>query len=86
MTRFSFATLILLFVFSCTAVRKTAIDTALYDKLADGRVKLPNSWKLTAAGYQHLPLGDLPLQIAVSKNNKYLAVTNNGAGDQKIQL
>jgi YVTN family beta-propeller protein len=49
------------------------------------RVKLPNGWSLTPAGRQ-LPLGDLPLNIAVSRSKRYLAVTNNGQSVQSIQL
>ncbi len=46
---------------------------------------LPTGWSLTPAG-QSLPLGDLPLNIAVSPNRKYLAVTNNGQGKNSLQL
>jgi YVTN family beta-propeller protein len=49
------------------------------------RVTLPNGWKLTPAGKQ-LPLGDLPLNIALSPSKKLAAVTNNGQSDQTIQL
>ena len=49
------------------------------------RVQLPNGWSLTPAG-KSLPLGDLPLNIAVSANKKYMAVTNNGQSVQSIQL
>lgn len=49
------------------------------------RVKLPNGWSLTPVGRQ-LPLGDLPLNIAVSMRQHYLAVTNNGQSIQSIQL
>ena len=48
------------------------------------KVLLPNGWTLTPAG-RTLPLGDLPLNIAVSTKN-YLAVTNNGESTQTIQL
>ena len=48
-------------------------------------VTLPNGWKLTPAG-RSLPLGDLPLNIAVSKSQKLMAVTNNGQSVQSIQL
>ena len=48
-------------------------------------VLLPNGWRLTPAGKQ-LPLGDLPLNIAVSPSGKLAAVTNNGESDQTIQL
>ena len=46
---------------------------------------LPTGWSLTPAGAS-LPLGDLPLNIAVSPNRKYLAVTNNGQSKQSLQL
>jgi YVTN family beta-propeller protein len=49
------------------------------------RVGLPNGWSLTPAG-SNLPLGDLPLNMAVSSSGKYLAVTNNGQSVQSIQL
>jgi YVTN family beta-propeller protein len=48
-------------------------------------VQLPNGWKLSPAG-RSFPLGDLPLNIAVSPSKKLLAVTNNGQSTQSIQL
>ena len=48
-------------------------------------VTLPNGWTLSPAG-RSLPLGDLPLNIAVSKSKKLMAVTNNGQSVQSIQL
>ncbi|MGC4036981.1 MAG: bifunctional YncE family protein/alkaline phosphatase family protein [Chitinophagaceae bacterium] len=49
------------------------------------QIHLPNGWSLTPAGTS-LPLGDLPLNIAVSPSKKLLAVTNNGQSTQTIQL
>ena len=46
---------------------------------------LPNGWSLSPAG-KSLPLGDLPLNIAVSSSRKLIAVTNNGQSTQSIQL
>lgn len=48
-------------------------------------VQLPNGWKLSPAG-RSLPLGDLPLNMAVSRSGKRIAVTNNGQSVQSIQL
>lgn len=48
-------------------------------------VLLPNGWTLSPAG-RSLPLGDLPLNIAVAKNQRLMAVTNNGQSVQSIQL
>jgi len=50
-----------------------------------GKVLLPNGWSLSPAGTQ-LPLGDLPLNIAVTPDLKFAAVTNNGYSKQSIQL
>ena len=48
-------------------------------------VLLSNGWSLTPIG-NSLPLGDLPLNIAVSSSKKYIAITNNGQSTQSIQL
>jgi len=55
------------------------------DEIEAHRVTLPNGWKLTPVG-KLLPLGDLPLNIAVSPSKKFAAITNNGESDQTIQL
>ncbi len=49
------------------------------------KVLLPNGWSLTPAG-RSLPLGDLPLNMAVSASGKWIAVTNNGQSTQSLQL
>jgi len=49
------------------------------------KIILPNGWALSPAGTS-LSLGDLPLNMAVSKSKKLMAVTNNGQGKQSIQL
>ncbi|WP_324671213.1 bifunctional YncE family protein/alkaline phosphatase family protein [Hymenobacter sp. GOD-10R] len=49
------------------------------------RILLPNGWSLSPVGTS-LQLGDLPLNIQLTKNGKLLAVTNNGQGKQSIQL
>jgi len=46
---------------------------------------LPNGWKLSPAG-KSVPLGDLPLNLALSKDGRFAAVTNNGVSTQTIQL
>jgi len=48
-------------------------------------VTLPNGWSLSPAG-RSIPLGDLPLQMAVSPDRRRIAVTNNGQSVQSIQL
>jgi YVTN family beta-propeller protein len=53
--------------------------------LESKRVHLPNGWSLTPAG-KSLPLGDLPLNVAISNLRHFAAVTNNGQSTQTIQL
>ncbi|MEI7589645.1 MAG: hypothetical protein WCJ68_09145, partial [Chitinophagia bacterium] len=49
------------------------------------KIMLPNGWSLSPAG-SSVELGDLPLNMVVSKSKKLMAVTNNGQGKQSIQL
>jgi YVTN family beta-propeller protein len=69
------------------AKEQTQVKTPTQDlsSVEQGRVKLPNGWSLTPVG-KTLPLGDLPLNIAVSRSHHYAAVTNNGQSNQTIQL
>ena len=55
------------------------------DQLDSERLRLPNGWSLTPVG-SALPLGDLPLNLAVSPHQRYIAVTNNGQSTQSIEL
>ncbi len=49
------------------------------------KVKLPNGWTITPVG-KNITLGDLPLNMAVSHNKRWIAVTNNGQSTQSIDL
>ena len=55
------------------------------DSIEKKRILLPNGWGITVVG-KSLPLGDLPLNLAVSPDRKYMAVTNNGESTESIQL
>jgi YVTN family beta-propeller protein len=55
------------------------------DEILSHRVLLPNAWSISPVG-KLLPLGDLPLNIAISPSKKLAAVTNNGQSDQTLQL
>ena len=63
----------------------TSVFSQSLKELNNKRITLPNGWSLTPVG-KTLQLGDLPLNIAVSKSQKYFAVTNNGQSTQSIQL
>jgi YVTN family beta-propeller protein len=57
----------------------------LTEQLDSKRIMLPNGWSLSPAG-RSIELGDLPLNIAVSGSEKFMAVSNNGQSIQTIQL
>lgn len=60
-------------------------NTQTLPELEAKRVGLPNGWSLTPVGTQ-ITLGDLPLNLVVSNNKRWLAVTNNGQSTQTIDL
>ncbi len=53
---------------------------------SDQKVLLPNGWSLSPAGRSIALSSDLPLNMAVSPDDNWLAVTNNGHGKQTIDL
>ena len=57
----------------------------LKSDLKSKQVTLPNGWKLSPHGTS-IALGDLPLNVVVSPDQKYLLVTNNGQSVQSLQL
>ncbi len=77
-----------LFLITCCLFLSCATrqaDNMLQNDLDKKRVRLPNGWHLSPAG-RSLPLGDLPLNMALSKSKNLLAVTNNGQSVQSLQL
>lgn len=63
----------------------TGLHAQTLTTLETKRIGLPNGWRLTPVG-KSLPLGDLPLNIAVSHSKKWMAVTNNGQSKHSLQL
>lgn len=63
----------------------SAIMAQTIEQVESKKQMLPNGWSLTPVG-RSFPLGDLPLNLVVSKSAKLMAVTNNGQGVQSIQL
>jgi sugar lactone lactonase YvrE len=61
------------------------LNSQTLTEIESQRVLLPNGWQLTPVG-KTVPLGDLPLNIAISPDKKLAAVTNNGQSDQSIEL
>jgi YVTN family beta-propeller protein len=73
------------FLFLCTGFGCRQASPEMNHMQPVKRITLPNGWHLTPAGTS-LPLGDLPLNMALSPSGKYLAVTNNGQSTQTLQL
>lgn len=80
-----FTTKLILIYFLVAAFNVLQVTGQRLKEVESARVALPNGWKLSPVG-KMLPVGDLPLNIAVSPSGKMLAVTNNGQSDQSIQL
>ncbi len=71
--------------FAITCLLSQLVSAQIPSQPVTKRILLPNGWSLTPAG-KSLPLGDLPLNMAISHNRQWLAVTNNGQSKQSIQL
>jgi len=78
-----------LFLFVIPAIMLISCSTPqkqmLPGKAKDGSILLPNRYSLTPAG-EHIPVGDLPLGMALSPDGKILAVTNNGNSEQFVSI
>ena len=81
MKPFSLFASLLIFATSVTAQKHSSLE----DQLNKKRVRLPNGWHLSPAG-RSFPLGDFPLNLAVSSSQKWMAATNNGQSVQSLQL
>lgn len=80
----TFFIVLTVFHLSCTPTEH--IETSKLDSLLIARrVLLPNGWSLSIPGAS-IPLGDLPLNLVKSNDEKLLAVTNNGQSKQSIIL
>lgn len=84
MKKTSLTYILLIFIAHCSLLIAHCSCQTL-QQIESSRISLPNGWKITPVG-KSLELGDLPLNIAVSHSKKLLAVTNNGFGEQTIQL
>ena len=72
------AIFILAFLFSITANAQKPFSPKA--------VELPNGWSLSPAGTAINLSSDLPLNVAISPNGKYAAITDNGDGKEGIDL
>src|SRR2546428_11206044 len=70
---------------SAIAQSKSANPTRQVPGKTAAGTLLPNGWTLTPEGAQ-VPTSDLPLNMVLSNDGRYLLVTTNGAGDQTINV
>ena len=66
----------ILLLLAITIFFKNSISAQTLAELEKKRVGLPNGWSLTPVG-KNIQVGDLPLNLVVSNNKKWLAITNN---------
>lgn len=72
-------------IFSIILIGSQFLNAQTVAELNASRVLLPNGWAITPVGKQ-VQLGDLPLNMVVSEDEKWIAVTNNGQSKQNLQL
>jgi hypothetical protein len=71
---------------SCSNPRNSQAHLdSLQQVLSSLKVMLPNGWSLTVPGTS-TPLGNFPMNLVVSPQGKYMAITHNGEGKQTIVL
>ena len=80
-----FKNLMVLICLNMVFIQVIQVSGQSLKEIESGRISLPNSWKLSPVG-KMLPVGDLPLNMAISPSRKLLAVTNNGQSIQNIHL
>ena len=53
--------------------------------LGGGETLLPNGWRIAPAG-RHMTIGDLPLNLVLSRDGKFLIVANNGYAKPTLRV
>jgi YVTN family beta-propeller protein len=53
--------------------------------LGGGETLLPNGWRIAPAG-RHMAIGDLPLNLTLSPDGRYLIVSNNGYAKPTLRV
>ncbi|WP_291884465.1 bifunctional YncE family protein/alkaline phosphatase family protein [Chryseobacterium sp.] len=76
---------IFLIIFAIILSQGVLGQNKIIAELENHKIGLPNGWTLTPVGNQ-VVLGDLPLNLVISHNKKWAAVTNNGQSTQTIDL
>ncbi len=70
----------------CTSFAQPSKPTVnLPGQQSDGSVLLPNQWSLRPTGRQ-VPMGDLPINIAVHPGSRFAAVLHSGYGKHEVVI
>jgi YVTN family beta-propeller protein len=73
----------LIILTGCTS-RESIKDIKLPGK-TENYTLLPNGWKLTPAG-ENIGIGELPMNLIFTKNEKYAITSNSGMGDNSLSV
>lgn len=76
---------LVLFLSAVIAGCAAPAPSLLPGRLPDGRVRLPNGWYLSPAGVQ-VGLGELPLNIAITPDERYAITTDDGTAVQNLTV
>src|SRR3990172_1721694 len=75
------ALLLMLFALVVSApvapLARSALQRRVPGRDSDGATLLPNGWRIAPEGH-HTQVGDLPLNMVLSPDGRYLIATNNG--------
>ena len=85
-TIFNLAIVILSITFnSCSTLNYTSINKQTLPGKYKDYTLLPNGWKLTPAGNQ-VAIGDLPLNIVITKDERYAITSNSGYSENSLSV
>ena len=77
---------ILLFVFGCSSREITRLNKkVILPGKFENYTLLPNGWKLTPEGEQ-VAIGELPLNLVITKDEKYALTSNSGTRENSISV
>ncbi len=63
----------------------STIDSLIIPGVYSDYTLLPNGWKLTPVG-EHMNIGELPLNMIITKDEMYAIVSNSGTGEHSLSV
>jgi len=74
-----------IFIYSCSTFKSTNKTEALLPGRYADYTLLPNGWRLTPIG-ESLEIGELPLNMIVTKDEKYAITSNSGTAEHSLSV